>query len=208
MYRNIEKIEQDKKDRIISACLKEFAKGYEKASTNAIVRKAKIPKGTLFYFFGNKKQLYLYILDYTTGKFLDRFKKENANLSSDIFERLEQRGLLKLKIAMEEPLLYEIIYKSVINVPDYLRSEIYKNYLKFAAESESSIYKGIDNSKFKKGIDIKKAVEVITMFLEGYLNRHMGSFKKCTASESIKLYKKISIEVKEYFKIIKEGIYR
>ncbi len=208
MYRNFEKITQDKKDRIISACLKEFAKGYQQASTNAIVRKAGIPKGTLFYFFGNKKQLYLYILDYTINKFLSRFKRESISLSSDIFERLEQRGLLKLKIAMEEPLLYEIIYKSVVDVPGYLKGEVYKNYLKFAAESESSLYRGIDVSRFREGMDIKRAVEVITMFLEGYLNRHMDVLKKCTASESIKLYKKISSEVKKYFEIIKEGIYK
>ncbi len=208
MYRNFEKISQDKKNKIINACLEEFAKGYQQASTNAIVRKAGIPKGTLFYFFGNKKRLYLYILDYTTSKFLNRFREENISLSPDIFERLEQSGLLKLKIAMEEPLLYEIIYKSVISAPDHLKGEIYKSYLKFTSESKSSIYKGIDTSKFREGIDIKKAVEVITLFLEGYLNRHIEIFKKCTASESIKLYKKINAEVKEYLQIIKEGIYR
>lgn len=204
-----EKIPQDKKNKIIDASLKEFAqKGYEKASTNNIVKEAGIPKGTLFYFFGSKKKLYFYILDYTINKFLERYKEEKKDLSSDIFERLEQRGLLKLKIAMEEHLLYEIIYKSVINVPDHLKGEIYKKYSQFRSGSELSIYEGIDNSKFKKGMDIKKVVEVITMFLEGYLNRHMDAFNKFTASESIKLYKKISNEVREYLKIIKEGVYK
>lgn len=204
-----EKIPQDKKNKIIDASLKEFAqKGYEKASTNNIVKEAGIPKGTLFYFFGSKKKLYFYILDYTINKFLERYKEEKKELSSDIFERLEQRGLLKLKIAMEEHLLYEIIFKSIINVPDHLKCETYEKYSQFRSGSELSIYEGIDNSKFKKGTDIKKVVEVITMFLEGYLNRHMDTFKKSTALESIKLYKKISNEVKEYLKIIKEGVYK
>ena len=50
MTENFEKIPLEERQRILEICIAEFAeKGYERASTNAIVRTAGIPKGTLFY---------------------------------------------------------------------------------------------------------------------------------------------------------------
>lgn len=52
---------QSRKKRILNAAFREFAeKGYEDASTNRIVKNAEIGKGTLFYHFGNKENLYIY----------------------------------------------------------------------------------------------------------------------------------------------------
>lgn len=190
--------------------MEEFAKkGYEKASTNNIVKKAGIPKGTLFYFFGNKKKLYFYILDYAIDKFITKFNQENVRLSSDLFERLIQRGLVKLKIATKEPLLYGIIYGSIVNTPDNLKKEIYKKYSKLSAENAKNIYEGIDTSKFKDSVELKKTVDLIVIFLEGFLNKYLDTFKQCsTPSESLNLYEKISSEVQEYFEILKKGIYK
>ena len=45
MYSAFEQLESEKKSHIINAALKEFAKnGYEKASTNNIVKEARISK--------------------------------------------------------------------------------------------------------------------------------------------------------------------
>ncbi len=45
----------DKQERIINASLAEFARnGYERASTNEIVKEAGISKGSLFVYFNNK----------------------------------------------------------------------------------------------------------------------------------------------------------
>mgnify|MGYP001006429114 FL=1 len=52
-------IDEQKRQRVIRASIEEFAKGYEVASTNEIVRKAGISKGLLFHYFGNKKNLYM-----------------------------------------------------------------------------------------------------------------------------------------------------
>lgn len=210
MYHNFEKIPEDKRKKIIDVCMEEFAKkGYEKASTNNIVKKAGIPKGTLFYFFGNKKKLYFYILDYAIDKFITKFNQENVRLSSDLFERLIQRGLVKLKIATKEPLLYGIIYGSIVNTPDNLKKEIYKKYSKLSAENAKNIYEGIDTSKFKDSVELKKTVDLIVIFLEGFLNKYLDTFKQCsTPSESLNLYEKISSEVQEYFEILKKGIYK
>ena len=58
---------EEKQQAIINASLEVFATHeYKRASTDDIAAKAGISKGLLFYYFHNKKSLYLYIYDYTT----------------------------------------------------------------------------------------------------------------------------------------------
>ena len=67
---NFEKIPQEEQQRILLICLEEFtSRGYDLASTNSIVKKAGIPKGTLFYYFGSKKALYLYLIDHAVARY-------------------------------------------------------------------------------------------------------------------------------------------
>ncbi len=209
MFENFEKIPEEKKKIIIEAGLEEFAaKGYERASTNNIINKAGIPKGTLFYYFGSKKDLYFYILDYAVKEIAKEFKLKASGLSTDFFERLLQRGMIKLEIAIKKPLLFEILSDSALNIPDNMKQEVREKYTGFYKENESGLYKGIDSSKFNDGIDVKKAVEIITIFLEGMLSRYMNEFRKSSPSDALDMYEKISSETREYFEILKKGIYK
>lgn len=208
MYENFMKIPEEKRKKILQICIEEFARnGYEKASTNRIVKMAGMPKGTLFYFFGNKRSLYFYILDYAINIMVEKSRYYNEDVSSDIFERFEQSGLRKLKLAYEEPLLYELIYRSVMDSPEELRNEIYGRYRDFFYKNKRDLYEGIDTSKFKDGIDVKKAVDTIVIFAEGFFNRHVNTFKKLTPEESLDMYDKIGKECSEFFEILKKGIY-
>lgn len=61
MFAKFLSLDKEKQDRIINAAMKEFAqKGYDKASTNEMVKEAGISKGLLFHYFQNKKQLYFF----------------------------------------------------------------------------------------------------------------------------------------------------
>lgn len=60
-------LKKEKQDRMINAALKIFASaGYEHASTDDIVREAKVSKGLLFHYFISKLGLYTFLYDYTT----------------------------------------------------------------------------------------------------------------------------------------------
>lgn len=58
-----EKQNKDKQKRIIEAAILEFSeKGFENANTNKIARNANISVGSLFKYFENKTDLFLYIV--------------------------------------------------------------------------------------------------------------------------------------------------
>ena len=158
MYANFENLPEEKKKRIIEACMEEFAhNGYDKASTNNIVKKAGISKGAIFHYFGNKKNLYLYILDYVISYMSKKLYDMMGTSSDDIFERIVNTGVVKIKLAYEEPLMYEMIYMAFITTPEELKEEIQKRYNKLYAESMPFFMGNIDMSRFREDIDQRKA---------------------------------------------------
>ncbi|MBG0763851.1 MAG: helix-turn-helix transcriptional regulator [Tissierellales bacterium] len=60
MEDRLSNIDEKKKIKIINSAMEEFSKNsYDKASTNRIVEKAGISKGSLFKYFESKKKLFL-----------------------------------------------------------------------------------------------------------------------------------------------------
>lgn len=58
-------LKEDKKQRIIEAALKEFSEhSFNDASITNIVKKAKISRGSFYQYFGNKENLYEYLVNY------------------------------------------------------------------------------------------------------------------------------------------------
>ena len=58
---SFEKLPIEKQESIINAGLSEFSsKTYTEASTDLIVATCDISKGLLFYYFGSKRNFYLY----------------------------------------------------------------------------------------------------------------------------------------------------
>ena len=103
VYPKFYNMESEKQERIINVALKEFARnGYDKASTNEIVKEAEISKGSLFNYFNSKKELYLFLLDYVT-EMIEKIYAEVDWNETDFFERMRQIGLLKFKIYKKFP---------------------------------------------------------------------------------------------------------
>ena len=207
MYHNFENLSEDKKQRILEACIIEFAeKGYEKASTNTIIKQAEISKGILFHYFGNKKSMFLYIFEYCLQFFISEYKKYPLQISEDIFDRIIEIGLIKLKITHANPKISKLVLYAYMNTPEDIRSEIHKKYTKLSNEILPTLFKDIDDSKFRDDVDSKKALEIVMLFLEAlqvkYTKAYQGREQELLADMD-----KIMEEYKQYIEILKYGMY-
>jgi len=208
LYTNFENLPEEKKKRIIDACMEEFARnGYDKASTNNIVKKAGISKGAIFHYFGNKKNLYLYILDYVISYMTKRLYDIIGTPSADVFERIMNTGLAKIRLVYEEPLMYEIFYMAFISTPEELKEEIQKRYNKIYAENVPAFIENIDMSRFRKDINPAKALETIMLFIDALSNKYINIYRNKSANEVLMEMDKLVEEYKEYFEILKRGLY-
>lgn len=207
MYHNFENLSEDKKQRILEVCILEFAdKGYEKASTNAIIKDAQVSKGILFHYFGNKKSLYLYIVEYCIQFLITEYRKYPLQQSGDIFDRILELGMIKLKITHANPNISKLLVQAFMNTPEGIRSEIQDKYKQLSNEFLPSIFKDVDYSKFRNGVNPKKALEIVMLFLEALQEKYNKEYKG-REQELLGDVDKIMEEYKEYIEVLKYGIY-
>lgn len=158
----------EKKERIINAAMKEFVQsGYEKASTNEIVKEARISKGSLFNYFNSKKDLYLYLFEY--GVQIVEFVYEQIDLQeTDIFKRIEKLGIKKLQIQRRFPQIFDFLFSLAKEESDQVKYIIKEKIHSIHEEGVTRIYENIDYSMFREDIDIKKAIEILNWTMFGF----------------------------------------
>ena len=91
MFSEFERLNDDKKNNIINASIHVFAqKGYKKAATDDIIQFAGISKGSLFVYFKNKQNLFLYVYDFVLETIIKELLQENTTDERDVLERLKK----------------------------------------------------------------------------------------------------------------------
>lgn len=207
MYDSFENLKDDKKRTILKACIHEFAdKGYDQASTNTMVKEAGISKGLLFHYFKNKKGLFFYIVDYCMRTMIKEFQKYPLTETKDIFQRLSEVGVIKLKIAQEHPSMVKLFMEALASSPQDMRSEIEKKYIQVSKEYMSLFFKEIDYSKFRRDVEPSKSIQVIMLFLEALGEKYLKDYRG-REGELLEDYDKILAEYMEYMEILKSGVY-
>ncbi|MBP3459784.1 MAG: TetR/AcrR family transcriptional regulator [Lachnospiraceae bacterium] len=84
-------LKKEKQDRMINGALKIFAlNGYQKASTDDIVKEAGISKGLLFHYFGSKAGLYVFVYEYSARYMSMELQRAVSLRERDLFRLLSQ----------------------------------------------------------------------------------------------------------------------
>jgi TetR/AcrR family transcriptional regulator len=209
MTERLEALPGDKRQRILQACLEEFsAHGYENASTNRIVQAAGISKGLLFHYFGSKKQLFLYVLDETIRHLMELMAQYTVDLSGDIFDQLGQYGMIKLRVGLEEPQMYRILYDVYLNLPAEIKEDLMARYGQILADQRKSFLLTMDASKLRDGVTVEMAANLIIDFLDGYYQRNIDTYKTKSPEEILDSMDEMKTDIMGYLQIIRRGLYR
>lgn len=197
----------DRQEQIRTACVMEFASlGYSKASTNTMCREAGISKGLLFHYFGSKKALYLYLVDYLVEILLEEFYQGINQEREDLFERMLKWSLRRLELARKYPLYYRFNVKVFVEPDAVVRTEINDIMDRLTQEGYSKLLDNIDYSSFRPGVDISKAIEALTYVLNGIGEKYLAKFR---AEEDYQLKRgdEMLKEIGEYLEILRHGFY-
>lgn len=209
MNERLESLPEEKRKNILNACLTEFAEhGYLNASTNRIVKAAGISKGLLFHYFENKKKLFLYVLDYTINQLMQKMSTYSVTLSGDFFEQIGQYALIKMRIGIEEPEMYHILYDVYVNLPKEIKDELMQRYGQILSDSRKDFIMTMDKTRLREGITAEMAVNLIIDFLDGYYQRNIELFKTKTPDELLAYINDMLDDIMGYLNIIKRGLYK
>ncbi|PLR99242.1 TetR/AcrR family transcriptional regulator [Bacillus sp. T33-2] len=207
MFSKFLNLEKEKQDRIINAAIKEFAqKGYDKASTNEIVKEAGISKGLLFHYFQNKKQLFLFLFDYCYNIVADEFYKKVDLTEVDFFNRIRQSVKIKMELLTKYPEIFKFIQEAYMEDSTEIKTELETKIAKLNEINAGKVYEGIDVTKFRDDMAIEKILKIITWTFEKMSDEELYKAKLSRSHEID--YPKVMMEAEDYFEILTKCFYK
>ncbi len=154
------------------AALREFTvNGYENASTNQIVEEAEIAKGSLFYYFKTKQDLYRYLIEYSLDFITEEFlnKIEQAKNKIDLIEKFRRISTLKLQAYSKNPDVFNFLGAIYVNNESAdLPEELISRTERIKKQILADFYQNVDTSLFRQDISPERVTRLIRWSIEGY----------------------------------------
>lgn len=207
MFSKFLNLQSEKQERILNAAMKEFAqKGFKNASTDEIVKEANISKGALFHYFNNKKDLFLFLYDYSIKIFIVKFFEKIDLSERDILLRWRQIGLLKIELIKQYPELFDFLLLANIEEADEVKRELDTRNQEIIIDSYNKLFKDIDTSKFKESVDVKRSIDIIIWTMEGITNREKRRVKTLLVDQAY--YDHVLADMEQYIEVLRECFYK
>lgn len=167
---------EEKRTAILNAALQCFGKfGYEKASINDIAVAAHISKASVFQYFGSKKQLYIYLLEYCKKIIEGIFDKEALNSQTDLFDRILASSRMEMESFQNQPFILQFITSvweetspEVADALVILTEEVCKF-------RNDMVLREDDALKFKNPEDAQPVFQMLLLMAEGYAAGYRGA---------------------------------
>ena len=191
---------REKQDGIAAAAMGVFgAVGYKKAYISEIAAAAGISKALVFYYFGNKKALYLYLIEYAGKIMTTELRAKEDTTNTDFFDRIVDATRLKLSVVNSYPAINGFLTSIYYEDDPEVAAEI-KTLLSQGEGIRSQIaLSGTDESKFKDGVDPALVMNILVKFTEGALGSRL---------EHVRTIDEMMAEFTRCLDLLKNNLYR
>lgn len=203
MLEKFESLPAEKQKAVLNGAMACFAaNGYKKASASDIAGAAGISKAMVFHYFGTKKALYLYLLDYCCQMMVSEIRERLDPAVTDFFERIKQATTIKLSVLGKHPAMLTFLEGTYFETDEEVRGDVQAYYTKEEWEQVRTrlTLENLDVSKFKDTADPALVLKMLVRFAYGYLNMTDGKldleldsmlqeFEACMALMKTHLYK-------------------
>jgi AcrR family transcriptional regulator len=158
----------ERKTQIINATIECISRyGYNNFSMQDVARIADVSKGIIHYYFLNKEDLMMAVLDRVSGDIESLLNDAQAK-SSDPGERLKIILRVCFEIVREKREYYciNMDFWTQINQKEKVRQAVARHYGKFRSVTAAILQQGMDAGQFKK-MDAASAASVIISIVDG-----------------------------------------
>ena len=117
MKETFRNLPDEKKQRVLNACIREFGEhGYDGSSMDRIIRAAEISKGGIYGYASSKEELFLGTVEYTYTHLYDylkiRLDREGRKLPQDLLDRLKLTADIAIDFYMDHPHFVHLIVRT------------------------------------------------------------------------------------------------
>ncbi|MFA6504492.1 MAG: TetR/AcrR family transcriptional regulator [Treponemataceae bacterium] len=196
-------LDEDKRRRIETAAMEEFGTyGYERGSTDRIIRKSGISKGGLYEYIESKEDLFLHVVEIAYGALYDHITsgiRLGGGPPPDILKRVMAASSAALGFYLENPLNVRLIASlATINDPDAkAKAErvFGDQFLKLFGDSDFS------KVRFEK----KQVLELLRWLLVKTRNDFISELESC--DDSAEVSKAYLADWEFILSVLSDGIY-
>ncbi|MBO5450731.1 MAG: TetR/AcrR family transcriptional regulator [Lachnospiraceae bacterium] len=162
-------LKKEKQDRMINAALKVFAiNGYQKASTDDIVKEAGISKGLLFHYFGSKAGTYTFMYEYSSRFMMMELERAVSLREKDLFRLLEQMEEAKSVLLSNYPYMQKFLLTHMSLTDENIKEAI-APYVDKVPQIMGEIMERADYSRIKDGVDTDLLVRTMYYVTRGLM---------------------------------------
>ena len=161
---------QERRDQIIDAALRCFSqKGYHETSMDDIVREANLSKGSLYWHFKSKRDLFQSLVERWLLEFTESLEATLQNATTAREKLASVIGALKENAAARPELARaQLEFYSMAVRDEEFRAWLQRNYATDAQFFESILREGIESGEFRE-IAVKPVARMIMAYMDGAL---------------------------------------
>ncbi len=205
MKRAFFNIPDEKRNMIISVCIREFGThGYEKSSTDRIIKSAGISKGGLYEYISTKEELFLYITDFCYkalySHIREYLKKCTDGITTDILERFRIVSSIAIDFYIKNP----DYIRFIVNTGRVSDPELEEKINKLFMRQFLSIFGTISGDDLL--YDRERLIDMLIWLLAKTRDDFLQSMDK---NKNVRKLKKVYMNNWDfYLSILKTGIYK
>lgn len=170
MNKKFYSLPEEKQQRILNAGFRVFSQNsYKKSPMQEIADDAGISKSLLFYYFHNKKELYLFLWDYAANLTMEYLNEYKCYEPTDLFEMMERGMQAKFKVMEKYPNLTSFAIKAFYEKDMQVAAEIQQSYRNYFSYKAQDALAKLNPKDFIPGLDLKMMYREMYLASEGYL---------------------------------------
>ena len=160
----------EKQHAIINAGYRIFSQNsYKNSPMSEIADAANISKSLLFYYFKNKKELYMFLWDKCAQLTINYLTKYQCYDCSNLFESMERGMKAKMEIIRLYPDMANFVIKAFYETNIEVANDVQNSFRKYFDLKKDKTLLRIDKEQFVEGIDIEMMYKDMYWASEGFL---------------------------------------
>jgi len=195
------RLDEDKRERVIRSAIDEFrSNGFESAKIGTIAQNAGIANGSIYQYFDDKRELFLYCVNWTVENFIREIDRLTPVAGMDLFEYFESGLPERISYWKQEPALAMFAHDLINGRLDFPPGE--KNTVRdlYGAHIPRLIANGHKWGTLRDDVND----ETLTLFLTGIMRETEEQLYIQASSENFTLSEERIARNKELLAIVNE----
>lgn len=199
------RLSEEKKERILRAAISEFNKtGFERTTVDDIAERANIAKGSVYQYFEDKRELFLYCAQWGLSTFMAKLESLMPLAELDVFDYFRDAAAKSAVIAEERELT--VFMQQLAREPDLADEGIRRMYASSDNYISTLIANSVKRGTVRSDIDQELIKEYFIGVTDRMKQRWMRLYFDFTRENYVDKGEQLAAEVEQMIHLLKQGM--